>query len=235
MVKRKRRSGGGRKPRGPIPNKTENFSTRISPDTRAALELEARRTGQSISQAAEVLLRIGLEERKGEQSNRPLRALFFLIEQLAEATASSGAYFGGTKNTGENAQFEKNSWRTDRYKFEAFKAAVVQLLSFLTPNAPMHSPWEKNAEKYARMYAQFDTKEVLDQLKDDYSTPTKFGSRLFSSLLNKIHGGDEFHIGNPTIMQVRPELDEIVHEQRYGVADARRDLDLLSNDGWRQK
>ena len=58
---RKRAPGGGRKPAGPISGKLSIFSTRITHETRVALEAEAGMTGQSISQVAEQLINLGDE------------------------------------------------------------------------------------------------------------------------------------------------------------------------------
>src|SRR5262249_51311773 len=79
---RKRRPGGGRKPKGVFAGKREWFSTRITPETRAALEQEvAAKPGQSISQVAERLLVHGLDEQRWRNNHRPLRALCFAIER----------------------------------------------------------------------------------------------------------------------------------------------------------
>src|SRR5262245_39915466 len=53
---RKRAAGGGRKPKGHIKGKFATFSTRITPETRAALEREAARNGRSLSQESELRL-----------------------------------------------------------------------------------------------------------------------------------------------------------------------------------
>lgn len=57
MTKRKRAPGGGRKPRGPFSGKLTTFSTRITKETRTLLDADARASGQSVSQAAERILR----------------------------------------------------------------------------------------------------------------------------------------------------------------------------------
>jgi hypothetical protein len=53
----KRAPGGGRKPKGPFKAKSANFSTRITPETRAELERLAKAKGHSLSQEVEHLLR----------------------------------------------------------------------------------------------------------------------------------------------------------------------------------
>ena len=47
---------GGRPPRGPISGKSSTLATRITPETRRALDEEAVRTGRSVSQVVEIWL-----------------------------------------------------------------------------------------------------------------------------------------------------------------------------------
>src|SRR5262245_59785697 len=78
-----RRKGAGR-PRFTKTGKTEFFTTRITPKTRALLEAEARRCGESLSVVAEGMLLTGLDKRAEiRHRSRQLRALFFLIERLS--------------------------------------------------------------------------------------------------------------------------------------------------------
>lgn len=49
----------GRPPKGPMQGKGFNFATRVTAETRAALEAEAQRTGRSMSQVAELWLERG--------------------------------------------------------------------------------------------------------------------------------------------------------------------------------
>lgn len=50
---------GGRPPKGPIRGKSAVFQTRITPEMRRAIEVEADRTGMSLSQVAERWLEDG--------------------------------------------------------------------------------------------------------------------------------------------------------------------------------
>ena len=53
----KRAAGGGRKPKGPFKGKTETLTTRITPELRRGLQLEADRNSRSLSQEIELRLR----------------------------------------------------------------------------------------------------------------------------------------------------------------------------------
>ena len=81
---RKRAPGAGRKPAGPISGKLSNFSTRITNETRIALEAQAGASGQSISQVAERMIRLGLETVAERERSNPTQALAFFIAELAE-------------------------------------------------------------------------------------------------------------------------------------------------------
>jgi hypothetical protein len=117
---RKRKPGGGRKP---IYGKTSTFSTRITAETRGALEAEAAeaRPRQSISQAAERLLRLGLEVKRNRELDDPVRALGYVIRTIAEFCKS-------TTKDGRDCD-----WRNDPAVFEAFRFALGTFLERLRP------------------------------------------------------------------------------------------------------
>src|SRR5215510_192595 len=80
----KRKAGPGRKPAGTIRSKVSNFSTRITAETRVALEIEARATEQSVSQVAEQLLRLGIKTKRERERPDALRAFCYLVAELGE-------------------------------------------------------------------------------------------------------------------------------------------------------
>jgi hypothetical protein len=118
---RLRKPGAGRKPIGPIKGKASIFSTRITPQTRGALEAEAKASGQSISQAAERLLQLGLDLRRQREMHDPMRALNYLIDALANACRS----------TAEDGTLCE--WNTSPAIFEAFRSAIGKLLDRIRP------------------------------------------------------------------------------------------------------
>jgi predicted HicB family RNase H-like nuclease len=52
----KRAPGGGRKPQGEFKGKASMLCTRITPETRMALEMAAKESGRSLSQEVEIRL-----------------------------------------------------------------------------------------------------------------------------------------------------------------------------------
>ena len=125
---RKRRPGGGRKPAGDIHGKIETFSTRISRETRQALDDEARRSGQSVSQVAERLLILGLKTKRDREKDDPMRALSFLIDQLA-ITVSAYPAGGAALN-----------WRTNPFIFKSLRLAIYGLMKRLAPPGEIRAP-----------------------------------------------------------------------------------------------
>jgi hypothetical protein len=131
---RKRKPGGGRKPSGSIKGKVEAFSTRITPETRQALEAEAESSGQSISQVAERLLMSALNSKRERERDKPMRALCFVIAELAhQAVGLHSMQADGS----ERAMLD---WRTNRFCFRAFKIAVGKLLDALEPPGEITPP-----------------------------------------------------------------------------------------------
>jgi hypothetical protein len=83
-ARKKRAPGGGRKPRGDIHGKSATLSTRITHETRLALETEANLSGQSISQIAERMIVLGLDVRHERSQDNPVQALCYVIGQLSQ-------------------------------------------------------------------------------------------------------------------------------------------------------
>jgi hypothetical protein len=85
---RRRAPGGGRKPQGPFKGKTAMLTTRITPETRAALERAAKKSGLSLSQEVERRLDDSiLVERNRMPDVRALaEAIALVAENVQEAT-----------------------------------------------------------------------------------------------------------------------------------------------------
>jgi hypothetical protein len=124
----------GRKPKGEFSGKTSNFSTRIQPETRKALEKEAKATGQSVSQFAERLIVAGLAERQDEKKDKALRALCFLIGEIARQVVVP--IINAEKKV-EGVIFD---WRSRPFFYKAFKVAVCRVLDSLDPPGEAKCP-----------------------------------------------------------------------------------------------
>jgi hypothetical protein len=130
--KRKRAPGGGRKPAGDIHGKNAAFSTRITAETRMALETEAKAVRQSISQVAERLLVLGLKVKREHKRDDPMRALCYIVAELAELICNF-------KNPDGKPAF---SWRTNPFMFETLKLAIQKFMDTIKPTGDVRSPIE---------------------------------------------------------------------------------------------
>jgi len=119
---RRRAPGAGRKPAGPISGKLSNFSTRITNETRLALEAQAGASGQSVSQVAEQMIRLGLNTVTERERSDPTQALAFFIAELAE---------GCSVNDVDETDFR---WNKDAFVFDALAHAIQLLLRRLRPS-----------------------------------------------------------------------------------------------------
>jgi hypothetical protein len=139
MAKRKRRPGGGRKPGGEFPGKTETFTTRLQPETRRALDEAAKtsRPQRSVSSMAEYILKQGLKKPDGAPRNNALAAAVALLAENIE---------DGTKK----------KWRDDQWTGMALRYAVEALLFHFAPT-PEGTPAVPSAveEAAAKMPPEF--------------------------------------------------------------------------------
>jgi hypothetical protein len=191
MARGGKRARSGRKPvHGK--RKLANFSTRITPELRDALEREAKRSGHSLSQEVERRLTDSLQAPKrdkalwGADRNRGLAHLVNRTAQMIEG------------HTGE-------SWMANDYSFRALRAAVEELFRIMAveirpprnTNLPeqirqvresMHSP--ELASKTPEQSGQFFANSIwyhvltLEMPELTRSTSTNDTHRVLANLRN---------------------------------------------------
>jgi hypothetical protein len=120
----KRAPGAGRKPRGPFKGKTATITTRIRPDTRTALEREAKKRGYSLSQEIERRLDASLHKSR----DTPL-----YVQALAHAV---------TLLTTEIERRTGKRWFEDAFTHEALRTGIEALLFHFarTPDGQIDVP-----------------------------------------------------------------------------------------------
>jgi hypothetical protein len=219
---RKRAPGGGRKPKGPVPARSQ-LTVRMPDDVRAELEAAARRRNRNLTD--EVIGRIRASfVRDYEQKRDPAtRALLFLISQLAE-------------------QIHMNSpieWHQNPFMFKAFKLAVARLLDALEPSGKVQSPMAEVARGYLEVAR--GTKEkpapVLAQSQwfgDAHETPEKTAMVVADGILRHFFAGSlNEHLPHLRDLAVKHPENEIfralsdnLERDHYRMSDARRALQL---------
>lgn len=175
VKKRKRAPGGGRKPN---PNKKVMFSTRLEPQVMAALKAAAETwPGKNVSILAERLINDGLRRRNEAERDPSLQALLFFIGQLAEHIS------GGIYEADKGRAAEKTAtWRTDLFKFRAFKVAIGMLLSAI-PEPPSTMTDEQRMQAITETAEQFDASpEVLQLMINTYKSPEAYGASTFVNI-----------------------------------------------------
>ena len=209
MQKHKRAPGGGRKPKGDFSQLTSPLSLRMPAEMREQLESSASDNGRSVSQ--EVLRRIQESfHRDRDRARDPaMRALCFLIAQLAGEVA-------GPTDTQGRPYFD---WRNDRFFFRAFKLAVAKVLDALEPSCEIRSPIGvfdnlRKDEEGIRLFEMFKATYETPEARADTSART-----LMSSLMQSDF--DTYYFN-----EVAPNHKAKGLREFYGLIDARRDLQL---------
>jgi hypothetical protein len=112
VVRRKRAPGGGRKPRGEFSNKRAMLATRVTTETRKALDAAASISGLSLSQEVERRLRDSLIATDKADRDPATAALCHVITRSAETISL----------------ISERPWNGNRWCVEALKFAVTKFL-----------------------------------------------------------------------------------------------------------
>jgi hypothetical protein len=224
---RKRKPGGGRKPKGSIRGKSEVFTTRITPEVCKAIEREAESSGRSISQAAEHLLRLGLGlEAKRRNDFRSLYAICFVIERLALGVADQWWKDVGRHRQG--VQFQQ--WLTDPFCYEAFAITVRFLLDELRPKGKIESP----LSEIDRSLAEHKDPLIITFVKHTYESPDLLAAYVFTHLFSQVSRPNRDFV-NELYGETDDPVAGIFKAGFYGFEDAHRDLKLGISDNEEKK
>jgi hypothetical protein len=224
ITKRRRAPGGGRKRLGR--SVAQNLTIRIDDDLREQLEAVAtarQKRNWNLSQEILLRLRISLNNEREEQRSPAMRALCFLIAQLADHVV-------GPKMLGEGKEVAIYNWRADPFFYRAFKIAVGQLLDALEPPGPIKAypikitredgpdldigDYEAGLDPSLRRYLEtFETPEARAQYSIDYVLTAFRGFPQWSAEVREEQRKLVTEYGFPT--QIR---------EFYGMPDAARDL-----------
>jgi hypothetical protein len=220
MVKRKRAPGGGRKRLGP--SVAQNLTIRIDDDLREQLEAVAtarQKRNWNLSQEILLRLRTSLNNEREEQRSPAMRALCFLIAQLADNIV-------GPKLTGDGKEFALYNWRASPFFYKAFKIAVGQLLDALDPPGPIEAPEitpedEANLHPFLRRYIEtFKSPEARAQQSADYILTAFRGFPQWSAETREEQRKLVSEQGSPSLIR-----------EFYGMPDAARDLAVKPHSG----
>jgi hypothetical protein len=213
MAKSKKRGGkrkGAGRPRSAPLGKTSYFSTRISAETRAWLEAESRRVGDTLSSTVERLLRFAMMKKDSGDRSDPIKALCYVIGLLAERIP--GIYFAAPEY----------SWRSNPFMFEAFRAAVSCVLDELRPPGevvappPLHPTFKSTFKEQPDQHGLETARALIFQLQ----------SAAVPEILANIPEEKRPREWNAYTVLRRGPASELLFEQMRGLADAGRALVL---------
>ena len=208
---RKRAPGGGRKPLGP--SAAHPLTIRMDNDLRHQLERAASKRGRkrawNLSQEILLRLRVSLNREHEEHPDRALRALCFVISEMARNFFST---------EGRVPEIAGGPWQRDPFTFTAFKLAVGKLLDGLQPPGDLRRPRTKDGDwRYGtetpESIAEHAAKEILSDL-----SYTRMPDQEMRTLIQKITLPTNPHYGE--------WLAELLERDFYAMSSARRDLGI---------
>jgi hypothetical protein len=226
-MKRKRAAGGGRKPKGEFSQLTSSLTIRIPEDMRKQLESEAAARGQSVAQVLLWHLRQSFNLRHDRERDPALQGLLFMIGQLAERIGG-GRYSGGRyildADYRPHLSENKREWRTDLFKFRAFKFAVGQLLDTLKEPPGKIRPMTKQQAKEADIFN--GGPEFIKEMVELFKSPESLGAFEFKRMWMKVTRDDPLSEEILEVMRKDPIYARVAEREYYGFQRARKALEL---------
>lgn len=199
-TKRKRAPGGGRKPKGEFSNLTSPLSIRMPADIRDQLRKAAAQNGRSASQELLGRLKKSLDYETHKERDRAMRALCFLISELAVVVTG----WSDSKNR------PAANWRTDPFFFHAFSLAVAHVLNAIAPKGKIKNPqWIRERGDAVLSYG----------LPETLSSPEVRGKFAADVVLQWLHVARFEDVE-------RRKLPSHFVDMVYRMVHARRDLDV---------
>ena len=160
---KKRKPGGGRKPKGDFSGLASPLSIRMPEDMRKKLKAAASGSGKSTTQ--ELLGRLSESLREPPnffiREDLPTHDLCYLIEKMTRPMRAPARADLGWKQT--------RTWQNDKFLFLAFKAAISELLDRLAPAGEI----DPDVPETLRLVAR-GTSGLSGEDAAQYDTPEKY-------------------------------------------------------------
>jgi hypothetical protein len=205
-------------------------------DLRRELELAAQKRNRSLTDEMMARLRSSLSKERDDERDPALRALNFVIAQLAERV--SGANFMADRDFRLE---EQKWWRTDPFKFGAFKFAVGKLLDALEPSQPETGLSEAELATIKEEALKEAAKEAVEKFGytpemekwfiETNKTPEAKGAYEFGALWTQLTRTNPLTEKEKQMGLQYPRFREMIEREFYGFEKARRDLGIDESDG----
>jgi hypothetical protein len=155
-----------------------------------------------------------------------------LIERLALSVSGSrwvDPTRAATSPEGYKAAMQGlDEWRTDPFRYRAFKIAVGSLLTALEPKGEIKSPLP--AELIDRMVTKdpdfFGNPELVGLMKQRFKSPETMGADAFSNLWIELNRTTPLSKEEKEILREGDWVGELIVEETYALAAARQELGL---------
>lgn len=149
----------GRKPKGEFEGRTAVYSARLTPETKAALEEAAARSGRSVSQEVEMRLRQSLESEMAIQQNFGGPDEYAVAQLVAKTLQITGHVAVARCQRTEGASKEPH-WLHNPDAFGDCRVAVNAVLDAIDPGKP--PPPERMIPLWGEMAAATVTDAAAD-------------------------------------------------------------------------
>ena len=220
---KKRRAGGGRKPKGDFSKLVAPLSIRMPAEMRKQLEAAAKTNGRSLSQELLRRLRDSFHRERDKARDPAMRALCFLMAE----TAQEAVGYHQLKPYPSRERVPMFDWRTNPFFFRAFKIAVGKLLDALEPIGKIEAPdvsvrlkltaqQEEPGSLQRRWLKSYDNAETRGQVAAEHVWNTLQRLPQLSPEERERELQEDF--GSDTVPPTSQEL--------YGMIDAAHDLKI---------
>jgi hypothetical protein len=225
IPKKKRAAGGGRKPQGEFTQLTSLFAVRMPEDLREQLESAATKNRRSASQ--ELLRRLydSFGINRDKDRDPATRALCFLISEIAE-----------------KIRWASPQWHGDPFFFKAFKIGVAKLLDEIEPKGKIQPPPMKKIvdeirkQPISKTLAGIDS-QWADELVRTWQTPKTIADKAVKETVSDLYRVVALRAKSylASLLNSEDKIARGVGERslaqaertQYGMADVRRDLELV--------
>jgi hypothetical protein len=216
---RKRAPGGGRKPKGAAPMRSQ-LTIRMPDDLRAELEAAARKRGHNLTDELLWRLRLSFAKEREQRRDPAMRALTFLIGELAE-------------NIHLGLRIFRMKWHKNPFMFQALKLGTTKMLDAIAPPGEIESPYKdmpkasgKSADSINRSLQnianRLRTPEDAAQEAADTVLRQLFDTRLRAENVSTIRAVVDRFPDEPFYRMIADEIER----GHYGMSAVLRDLEI---------
>ena len=208
----------GRPPKGKFRNKLATISTRVTSDTREALETAAAKSGHSLSQEIEWRLRRSFDEERNIVDNLGGPESYAFLRLIAQSIDMTARQAGAIAS---RARGQTATWLNDPYVYDQAVKAVNVVLEAFRPEGDSARP--KIKVRAAPGQTQEDADQLTDQILDVLGEGRVWGPGYALELLHQVVKAPELP-GVPQEATEKSETQELAERVRPILGDLAKRL-----------